>query len=160
MNTQGIPNMKELWTGIVIDPDAEEANRHLKLAGLAGREVRLEMVEEPLGEDEEDDEDETCPDCGCVIEECDCEDDPDELEGDDEPDEEPCKDYPKGCEKCAAYSCNAEVDEPDDEPMAERLVVRTRKKGAKVWKEMSDATMEKNPALYRFLTQVAEYHGL
>ena len=77
------------------------------------------------------------------------------------PAEEPCKDYPKKCAACPAYECTALLpDEDDDEPMAERLVVRSRKKGEKAWKEMSDKTMEKNPALCRFLTAIASAHGL
>lgn len=157
MNGQGIPSIKELWNGVVIDPNAKDANRHLKLAGLSAFDLHLELVEDLIDTDGEDDDEDDfdgdeCPECGLPCDECECEDD------DGEPVEE-CQKFPKGCSTCREYECTAAEDEPEYEPVAERIVVKARKKGDKAWKEMGEAEMGKNPALARFLNQIAAYHG-
>jgi hypothetical protein len=159
MNSHGIPSLKELYAGVMIDVDSS-TNRHLQMSGLSGRRIYLEMVEEPSDfdddEEAEEEEDENFDPMGLAP-------DTDLV---DEEDEEvgwtPCAEYPDGCLHCEDIECWHDGDAPiDDEVFDERLRV------AILWpalgdvpRDMSEEEIEQNPALCRFLSQINAHNGL
>jgi hypothetical protein len=174
MNKQGIPSLKELFCGVVIDPMGRGANRHLKAAAqgtvVNSAKLFLELVTVPVPPDDDEggDDDEfsdedgegVCAYCELPLDECEC-----ELDGDDDDDgvedEDPCDKYPKGCAACREYSCpggEGEDDDEDCEDEMEKLVVKVQR-GTGPWRELTEDEIGKSPALCRFLAAINDYHG-
>ena len=151
VDSRGVPTMKALWLGIILDGD-DPPNRHLKRAHLEGKELFLELVEvgyDPgeAAEGEEEDED-------LVIDYF-----PVGLE--DEEAEEPCPRYPDGCASCTDDVCNGPDSEiPDEDETYIVLEIAYREKASEEWTEFPEAEIATNPALLRFLNLVNDTHGL
>jgi hypothetical protein len=155
MDSRGVPSLKALWHGIIIDCD-DAPNRHLNNAGLAGHEILVELVEV---EDDFDDEEAENEDEEEEVGEEDPDDAYEHLD-DDDPDVE-CTRYPDGCEACKDLQCTGPDAEPsEDDILVIDFVLRIRQKPKGPWYDVEDGWIEENPALCRFLNQINDAHGL
>ena len=146
-DARGVPTMKALWMGIVIDGD-DPPNRHLVEAGLEGKELFLELVEAEYAPGE------ILPEDADMFEGLDY--------GEEEEAEDPeCDRYPDGCQECQDHNCNG-PDQlvPDDEETYVALDIGYREKPDGEWLDFPEEQIGTNPALCRFLNALNDAHGL
>lgn len=153
MIDQGIPTLKQLFNGILIDIDSVP-NRHLQQADLAGRVLHLEIMEVPEEEGEGlegDEETEDYDPLGLA----------DDL-GEEDEEDEVCNLYPDGCSGCAELECDHEVDDPPEgsELGLELRVTLLYPDHTEPPQLLDDNALVENPALCRYLSQIKGHNGL
>ena len=166
MNSHGIPSLKELFKGAMIDVDSSP-NRHLAQAGLNGRVLHLELLEVPadLEDDEEWEEEESGEEEEEDYDPMGLASDLDDEEDDDEDgsdDAEICNDYPDACPTCEDLECGHSVDDPGDEDLIDvelRVTLLWPAFGGEP-QILDDEEIQDNPGLCRFLNQIKDHNDL
>jgi len=155
MMSNGMPTMKELFDGIVIDPE-EIANRHLRYAPeLKGHVLHVQALEsvQPIADMGDEDEDDDLPDVdweAMFSEE-------DGWEPAEKP--EPCDEV---CSQCERYECTGQQEPEPTEGIDIRVVVKVAPKGqrasrsAPVWKTITF----RSPPLARYINDVCDFHDM